>query len=174
MEIKTRTYWWILSDGGVHQLALLTEVLGDVESVSGLTQQLKEQSGTDDVLFSTLKTAKGAIGTFTYGSAFGATDKSTFFKIFGTNGSATYDWSPSLPKPQITYATGATSGQASSKTTIEIDEVNTIEEEFKNFKDAVANKDKKLVKVPPRKAFHHLAIVAAALESSKTTDLMSK
>ena len=86
MEIKTRTYWWILSDGGVHQLALLTEVLGDVESVSGLTQQLKEQSGTDDVLFSTLKTAKGAIGTFTYGSAFGATDKSTFFKIFGTNG----------------------------------------------------------------------------------------
>lgn len=166
-RLKPEHIGGFLSDGGVHQLALLTEVLGDVESVSELTQQLKEQSGTDDVLFSTLKTAKGAIGTFTYGSAFGATDKSTFFKIFGTNGSATYDWSPSLPKPQITYATGATSGQASSKTTIEIDEVNTIEEEFKNFKDAVANKDKKLVKVPPRKAFHHLAIVAAALESSK-------
>ena len=92
-RLKPEHIGGFLSDGGVHQLALLTEVLGDVESVSGLTQQLKEQSGTDDVLFSTLKTAKGAIGTFTYGSAFGATDKSTFFKIFGTNGSATYDWS---------------------------------------------------------------------------------
>ena len=79
-RLKPEHIGGFLSDGGVHQLALLTEVLGDVESVSGLTQQLKEQSGTDDVLFSTLKTAKGAIGTFTYGSAFGATDKSTFSK----------------------------------------------------------------------------------------------
>ncbi|EGW30526.1 uncharacterized protein SPAPADRAFT_63360 [Spathaspora passalidarum NRRL Y-27907] len=156
-----------LSDGGVHQLALLTEVLGEVESVSGLTKQLREQSGADDILFSTFKLKSGVIGTFTYGSAFGATDKSTSFTIFGTEGSAVYDWSPSLSKPTVTYQTGSTSSTASAKSSIEIDEINTIEAEFKNFRDVVKANDKKLVKVTPRKAFHHLAIVAAALESSK-------
>ncbi|RLV96641.1 Uncharacterized protein JA1_000194 [Spathaspora sp. JA1] len=156
-----------LSDGGVHQLALLTEVLGEVESVSGLTKQLREASGTDDILFSTFKLKSGVIGTFTYGSSFGATDKSTSFTIFGTNGSIVYDWSPSLPKPTVTYQVGSTSSTASGKTSIEINEIDTIEAEFKNFRDVVRAKDKKLVKVTPRKAFHHLAIVAAALDSSK-------
>ena len=156
-----------LSAGGVHQLALLTEVLGNVRSVSGLTKQLREESGTDDVLFSTFNLNSGVIGTFTYGSAFGATDKSTSFTIYGKNGSATYDWSPSLSKPKIVYQTGTSGQNKSEKKTIEIDEVNTFEQEFENFAEAIEKKDKKLIKVPPTKAFHHLAIVAAALESSK-------
>lgn len=156
-----------LSDGGVHQLALLTEILGPVESVAGLTKQVREESGTDDILFSTFKLTSGAIGTFTYGSAFGATDKSTSLKIYGTKGSLVYDFSPELKKPTITYQTGANSGEASGKTVVEVDEVRGIKEEFENFASAVAAKDKSLVRVPPAKAFHHLAIVAAALESSK-------
>ncbi|CAI5760493.1 unnamed protein product [Candida verbasci] len=155
-----------LSDGGVHQLALLTEVLGNVESISGLTKQLREESGTDDVLFSTLKMKNGVIGTFTYGSAFGATDKSTSFIIYGKNGSVNYDWSPGH-KPSIIYETGTSQGTRSKKKTIEFEEVDTIEEEFKNFRDSVVKKDKSLVVVPPEKAFHHLAIIAAALNSSK-------
>lgn len=155
-----------LSDGGVHQLALLTEILGPVASVSGLTKQIREQSGTDDILFSTFKLQSGVIGTFTYGSAFGATDKSTSLTIFGTEGSLVYDFSPTLKKPTITYQTGANSQEASEKTVIEIDEVDSVKEEFENFAAAVTAKDKGLVKVPPAKAFHHLAIVAAALESS--------
>ncbi|SGZ48430.1 CIC11C00000003734 [Sungouiella intermedia] len=156
-----------LSDGGVHQLALLTEILGPVATVSGLTKQVREQSGTDDILFSTLKLKSGAIGTFTYGSAFGATDKSTSLIIFGTNGSIVYDFSPTLKKPTITYQTGGNSLEASGKTVIEVDEVDSVQEEFKNFAAAVEAKDKTLYKVPPTKAFHHLAIVAAALESTK-------
>ncbi|WPK26863.1 hypothetical protein PUMCH_004227 [Australozyma saopauloensis] len=155
-----------LSDGGVHQLALLTEILGEVDTVSAQTKQVRELSGTDDILFSTFKLKSGAIGTFTYGSAFGATDKSTSLTIYGTNGSIVYDFSPSLPKPTVTYQTGGNSKEASEKTTIEIDEVNALEEEFKNFAEAVKAKDKSLVRVPPAKAFHHLAIIAAALESS--------
>ena len=156
-----------LSDGGVHQLALLTEILGPVESVAGLTKQVREESGADDILFSTFKLVSGAIGTFTYGSAFGATDKSTSLIIYGTEGSLVYDFSPELKKPTITYQTGANSQEASKKTVIEVDEVNAVEEEFKNFAQAVQANDKHLVKVKPEKAFHHLAIVAAALESSK-------
>lgn len=156
-----------LSDGGVHQLALLTEILGPVASVSALTKQVRELSGTDDIMFSTFKLKSGAIGTFTYGSAFGATDKSTSLTIFGTNGSIVYDFSPTLKKPTITYQTGENSQEASGKTVIEVDEVDSVKSEFENFAAAVEAKDKKLIKVPPSRAFHHLAIVAAALESSK-------
>lgn len=155
-----------LSDGGVHQLALLTDVLGLVDSISALTRQAREESGADDVLFSTLKMKSGAIGTFTYGSAFGATDKSTSFTIYGTNGSVVYNFSPSLKKPTVTYQTGVSNEKASAKTVIEIDEVDTLQAEFENFAHAVSAKDKSVVVVPPAKAFHHLAIVAAALESS--------
>ena len=155
-----------LSDGGVHQLALLTEILGQVDSISAHTRQVRELSGTDDILFSTLKLKSGAIGTFTYGSAFGPTDKKTSLTIFGTEGSIVYDFTPTLPKPTITYQTGANANEASEKTVIEVDEENAIQEEFKNFAEAVKAKDKSLIKVPPSKAFHHLAIVAAALESS--------
>lgn len=155
-----------LSDGGVHQLALLTEILGEVASVSAQTKQLRELSGNDDILFSTFKLASGAIGTFTYGSAFGATDKSTSLTIYGLNGSIVYDFSPTLPKPTITYQTGSNLAEASGKTVIEVDEVNALEAEFQNFADAVRAKDKSLIRVPPAKAFHHLAIIAAAIESS--------
>lgn len=156
-----------LSDGGVHQLALLTEVLGPVESVSALTRQVHEESGDDDVLFSTFKLTSGAIGTFTYGSAFGATDKSTSFTIYGTNGSIVYDWSPALKTPTITYQVGPSAERSEGKTVIEIENGNTIAEEFKNFAAAVSAKDKSLVNVTPAKAFHHFAIVVAAIESSK-------
>lgn len=156
-----------LSDGGVHQLALLTDVLGPVESISALTKQLRAESGADDILFSTLKLKSNVIGTFTYGSAYGATDKALSFTIYGTNGSVVYDFSPTLPKPTITYQTGTSLGSASEKTVIEVENVDTFEEEFKNFAAAVVAKDKSLVNVTPEKAFHHLAIVAAALDSSK-------
>lgn len=155
-----------LSDGGVHQLALLTEVLGEVKTVSGFTKQVRKESGADDILFSTFKLKSDVIGSFTYGSAFGATDKSTSFTIFGDNGSVVYNFSPSLPKPTITYQTGTDNKSASEKTVIELDEVDTFVEEFKDFTKAVTSNNKDLVHVKAEVAFHHLAIVAAALESS--------
>lgn len=155
-----------LSDGGVHQLTLLTEVLGKVKSVSGLTKQLRKESGTDDVLFSTMKMENDVIGTFTYGSAFGATEKSVSFTIYGLNGSAVLDLSPSLNKPTITYQTGSSGQDASEKNVIEFDENDNYKAEFENFADALYKKDKSAVAVSPASAFHHLAIVAAALESS--------
>ncbi|ODV65221.1 NAD(P)-binding protein [Hyphopichia burtonii NRRL Y-1933] len=155
-----------LSDGGVHQLALLTGVLGEVDTISAQTKQVRKESGTVDTLFSTLKLQNGIIGNFTYTSALGATDKSTSLTIYGTNGSVVYDWSPSLPKPTITYQTGSSSQTASDKTVIEVNEVNAIQEEFKNFELAVSKNDKNLVGVKPATAFHHLAIIGAALDSA--------
>ncbi|ODV78118.1 NAD(P)-binding protein [Suhomyces tanzawaensis NRRL Y-17324] len=166
-RVKPEHIGGYLSDGGVHQLALLTDVLGPVESISAFTKQVREQSGDVDILFSTVQLKSKAIGTFTYGSAFGATDKNSFFTIFGTNGSIVYNFSPHLAKPTITYQTGSSKQSASEKVVIEVDEVNTTFEEFTNFAAAVEANDKSLVVVTPEKAFHHLAIVDAALQSSK-------
>lgn len=156
-----------LSDGGVHQLALLTDVLGQVETVSAHTRQVREESGTDDILFSIMKMKSGVIGTFTYGSAFGATEKSTSFIIYGTNGSVVYDFSPHLPKPVISYRIGKSIQLSSADTNFEVQNNDTFREEFENFINSVTKKDKSLIKVQPEDAFHHLAIIAAALESSQ-------
>lgn len=156
-----------LSDGGVHQLALLTDVLGEVDTVSGFTKQLRKESGADDILYSTMKMKSGVIGTFTYGSAFGATEKSLKFTILGTKGSVIYDFSPSLPKPTLSYQVGESAQRTTEKEVIEVNEINNMEAEFVNFAEAVLSKDKSKVLVPPAKAFHHLAVIAAALESSE-------
>ncbi|KAH3669162.1 hypothetical protein WICMUC_005001 [Wickerhamomyces mucosus] len=157
-----------LSDGGVHQLAVLTGVLGEIESISALTKQVREESGTDDILFSTLKTKDGAIGTFTYGSAFGSTEKHGSFIIFGLNGSITLDFSAGKPKT-LNVKVGSFGEDVPDEETIEIKESSPpgIPDEFENFYQSIVNNDKSLLLAKPRVAFHHLAIIDAALKSSK-------
>lgn len=157
-----------LSDGGVHQLALLTEVLGNVESISALTKQIRQESGDQDILFSTAKLESGVIGTFTYGSSFGAIEKHGSFIIYGLNGSITLEFSAKKPHSLRTLI-GAYAETVESEDYFEFEEDSTfgVAPEFENFHEAVTKGDKCLIKVRPEKAFHHLAIVAAALESSK-------
>lgn len=157
-----------LSDGGVHQLALATALVGEFESVSALTKQVRKESGTDDIVFATVKVKDSdIIGTFTYGSAFGATNKSVFLKIYGINGSVVVDVS-NKSKPVVKVRVGGFAETASEEEVYEVpfDESFGVNTEFLNFHEAVAKKDKSLVKSTPRVAFHHLACVAAFLESS--------
>lgn len=55
---------------------------------------MRERSGADDIVFATVQLKnKEVIGSFTYGSAFGATEKSVFLKVYGKNGTVTVDLS---------------------------------------------------------------------------------
>lgn len=157
-----------LSDGGVHQLALVTHLVGDFESVSGLTRQVRKESGDDDIAFGTIKIKDSdIIGTFTYGSAFGASDKSVFLKIYGINGSVIVDLS-NKSKCVVKVRTGSFAEDTSDEEVIDVeyDESFGVNPEFLNFHEAVLKNDKTLFKSTPKVAFHHLAIVAAFLESS--------
>lgn len=158
-----------LSDGGVHQLALLTEILGEIGFVSALTKQVRKESGADDVLFSTVSLRdNGVIGTFTYGSAFGATDKSVFLKIYGLNGSIVLDVSnKKVSKVTVKQGGNAEVEMQENVIVIEEDASFGVNAEFENFYEAVKSKNKTLFKGTPRAAFHHLAVVSACLESSK-------
>ena len=160
-----------LSDGGVHQLALVTSLVGEFGSVSALTQQVREQSGTDDVVFSTVKLRnKNIIGTFTYGSAFGAVDKSVFLKIYGTKGSVVVELSD-RNNPVVKVRVGETAETAGPEETFKVDQEESygVNAEFLNFHEAVSKKDKTLFKSTPRVAFHHLACIAAFLDSSSNS-----
>lgn len=157
-----------LSDGGVHQLALVISLVGEFDKVSALTRQVREQSGTDDIVFSTVSVKDSdVVGSFTYGSAFGATDKSVWLKIFGKSGSIMIDLSDKS-KPVVKVQTGETKETAGKEEVypVKTDGTTGVKAEFLNFHEAVAKKDKTLYKGSPRTAFHHLACVAAFLESS--------
>lgn len=157
-----------LSDGGVHQLALVTHLLGEFDTVSALTKQVRKESGTDDIVFSTVKLVDSdIIGTFTYGSSFGATDKSVFLKIYGTNGSIEVQLSDKKnPVVKVQLGDSAETAEKEVVYSIKDDDTFGVDAEFKNFHEAVVKGDKNLYRGNPRVAFHHLACVAAFLESS--------
>ncbi|CCK71422.1 uncharacterized protein KNAG_0G03650 [Huiozyma naganishii CBS 8797] len=157
-----------LSDGGVHQLALVTSLVGEFDTVSALTRQIRKESGADDIVFGTVKVKDSdVIGSFTYGSAFGATEKSVFLKIYGVNGSILVDVS-NKTEPVIKVRVGdfLETAQKEEVHKVEVDDSFGVNKEFLNFHEAVAKRDKTLLKSTPRIAFHHLAVVAAFLESS--------
>lgn len=157
-----------LSDGGVHQLALANSLVGEFDTVSALTRQVRKESGTDDIAFSTVSIKNSdVIGTFTYGSAFGATDKSVYLKIYGKNGSLLVDLSDKA-RPVVKVRVGGsqeTSGQEEVYP-VKTDGSNGVKTEFLNFYDAIGKKNNKLFKSTPRVTFHHLAVITAFLESS--------
>lgn len=161
-----------ISDGGVHQLALLTKVVGQISSISAQTTQVQKTSGAVDTLFSTVKADSGAIGAFIYASSFGATKKNCVFTIFGENGSINADFSPREDKSasgEITVITGTSLQDSKAEPVIFYKENDSfgISDEFLNFHEAIVKKDKKLIVSKPENGFHHLAIVAAALESAE-------
>ncbi|KAF6014493.1 hypothetical protein HII13_000838 [Brettanomyces bruxellensis] len=156
-----------LSDGGVHQLALLTGVLGQIRKVNAHTKRVRELSGTDDILYSLVEMESGVIGTFTYGSAFGNTDKSCIFKILGDNGSVFLDFSPKHPEKLTLRVGGLTAETKSYEMDIPIeDEYRTPSKEFDVLGEAIKTGDKSGIIATPEVAFHHLAIIDAALKSS--------
>ncbi|CCF55739.1 hypothetical protein KAFR_0A03040 [Kazachstania africana CBS 2517] len=157
-----------LSDGGVHQLALVTALVGDIDTVSAHTAQVRKESGDCDIVFSTVTVKdSGIIGTFTYGSAFGATEKSVYLKIYGKNGNVTVDLSDKTA-PVVKVRVGDCAENAQDEEIYPIDQDSSfgVQAEFLNFHEAVAKNDKSLLVSTPRVAFHHLACVAAFLESS--------
>lgn len=142
-----------LSDGGVHQVTVVTECLqSKVAQVNAYTTQLRETSGDVDVLSASFKFENGVFGTFTYGSTFGAIKKTNSLQIFGTEGSIIYDWSPGSPDT-VTLQVGPDSNNMGEPQVFTVEESKhfSVDSEFKNFFEAVEKKDKSLVVSNPER-----------------------
>lgn len=164
-----------LSDGGVHQLALLTAVLGEVSEVNSRTVQVREASGDVDTVWALFKMKTGAIGTFNYGSAFGSKEKKGYFEILGDNGSIYYDFSKVGGDRLVVKTGGLTAdGETTSKETHIGNECWTVDREFSVLGSVLTGESPVESLCLPETAFHHLAIVAAILESSQSGGATSK
>lgn len=157
-----------LSDGGVHQLALLTGALGEIKSVCAKTRQIRELSGADDLAYTLMETDNGAIGTFTYGSSFGFTDKKNFIQILGDNGSIYYDFSPKSSDTIIVKTGGLNANDELITNEIKIeDEYRSTFREFQVIGNSIKNNNFDGILSTPKVTFHHLAIVDAIVKSSE-------
>lgn len=158
-----------LSDGGVHQLALVMGILGDFKSVNAHTSQVRQESGSTDTVFAITELRCCPVnGTFTYSSAFGQTDKSVYLKIYGTKGSICIDLSDKKNVVvKIRIGEFAESKHEEEIIKIKEDASFGVEKELLNFHEAVVAKDKSLLISTPEKAFQHLSCVSAFLESSQ-------
>lgn len=157
-----------LSDGGVHQLALLTGVLGHVSEVNARTVQVRPESGDEDIMWALLKMESGLIGTFNYGSSLGNKDKTGWFEVLGDNGSIYYDFSAKGEGNRLVVKKGGNSPDSpySETETIIENENWGVQREFDVLAEVLDGKKDRTELCSPARAFHHLAIVAAILESS--------
>lgn len=156
-----------ISDGGVHDIALITEVLGKVSEVNARAAQLHKESGDIDTLIAQLVLESGAFGSFTYAKAFGATTPVQKFQIFGTEGTLILDFSKDQPS-KIVLSTGPDGDNMTTETfDLAPEPVNGVVAEFQNFKQAVKSGDKSLILSTPEKAYHHFATIVACVESSQ-------
>ncbi|ODQ67751.1 NAD(P)-binding protein [Nadsonia fulvescens var. elongata DSM 6958] len=164
-----------LLDGGVHQLAVLTELLGEVEFVSAHTSQVRELSGDVDTVASTFKMKSGSFGTYTYTSALGACEKTNKLQIFGTKGSIIYDYSPKQGGGKIILQEGEFASESNEpfEVSLPVEKYGGVDSEFANFADAVAKKDKSLLKCSVERAYHHFAIVYALVYSAQKSGALT-
>ncbi|SMN21378.1 similar to Saccharomyces cerevisiae YMR315W Protein with NADP(H) oxidoreductase activity [Maudiozyma saulgeensis] len=156
-----------LSDGGVHQIAILTDLLGDFDSVSAFTTKVDTNDQMPDAVFAVIKLKSGAIGNYTYGTRFGATKKTITLKVYGQEGSVLLELN-NRDEPVIRVNIGDSKENASEEEVYTVKQDNTygVGAEMLNFYEAVTKKDKNLVRATPRIAFHHLACIDAFLKSS--------
>ncbi|ODQ67643.1 NAD(P)-binding protein [Nadsonia fulvescens var. elongata DSM 6958] len=151
-----------LSDGGVHQMAALTSILGPVKSVNASTTQVREESGDVDTLTALMRLESGAFGSYTYTTVIGACKKVNKIEIYGEEGSIVYDLSDKEGAIIDVYCA------KKEKQTFTVKEnFYGISGEFANFYEAVSAKDKSFIKCKVEDAYSHLAIIWACLTSAE-------
>ncbi|KAL1924988.1 uncharacterized protein VTP21DRAFT_4642 [Calcarisporiella thermophila] len=143
-----------LSDAGVHDMGLLTAVLGQVTSASAATRQQYEIHGADDTLTATLRLASGAVGS--YISTVAATTGSFRMEIFGTKATLR------LVEGLVTVE----DKQGKRELCFMAPDEDDVEAEMVDFYAAV--REGKKLTCTPRDTFHHLAVIIAALQSAES------
>ncbi len=75
-----------LMDGGIHEIAVLTELFGVPETVTAEGSKIRDQHGEYDLIAMTFRHPGGIVGTFTHSGLLGG--QRNYFNVRGTNGDA--------------------------------------------------------------------------------------
>ncbi len=143
-----------LSDGGVHNVAVLRAILGEVEEVCGMVSKVSEYIGGDDTMVLNMRFKNGVIGSYSVSYALDAPAHKSL-KIYGTRGKMR-----ATPREVEIIKENTIEKYPSSIT-------NLFVEEFKEFHSAIA--DGMPIKFgTPESALRDLAIIEAGVKSSRT------
>jgi len=131
----------VLLDGGVHVIAGLRLLVGDIECLSGFAKSTKEDLPLADTLVTSFKTKAGALGTLAL--SFGCTNLTPLeYTVVGDKG-VIY---ASLDKVQIVFEEGGKTQNL--KPEIARDKLSAVFKEFETFVDAVQTKSDALLYTP--------------------------
>ena len=143
-----------LSDGGVHQAAILHVLGGPIESVQGLITAFRPEDDPTDTLLANLRFASGAVGHITYSVGVRQGEPPSF-RVYGTEGVLSASWK------------GITLRNADGESEIEVpNALSSYERELLDFYEAIANGGE--LQVSPRDAFADLALIDATFRSSQS------
>jgi predicted dehydrogenase len=138
-----------LSDGGVHDIAAIRMLMGDVRDVSAFVSRTKEYLGSYDTMAVALSFASGAIGS--YSVSYGMSGENVVF-VSGTDGHM------SIKDEEITIE------KSEEVQRIHVKNENTYKREFLDFYDVL--KGKKNTLGSPEEALKDLQVIDEALRSA--------
>lgn len=156
-----------IADSGVHDMALLTEVLGPVASLSARATQVQPTSNAIDAVSAQLNMKSGVFGSLIYSRSLGACKPTQKFEIFGTKGSIILSTAFGETPSMSIYRGSGAHDASSTFVELEPEKVNGLVPEFSNFREAVLKNDKSLIVATPEKGFHHFAIIVAIVNSAE-------
>lgn len=137
-----------LSDAGVHHIAALRVIFGDISWVSGQVKRLSDYLGDVDFLSTIFEFKNEVIGNYTVCYAI---DSNDYFEVVGTDGRIT-----------LTPTAIAVSGKRNEE--IPLIEENTFKKEFEDFHEILTT-GKPNVLGHPAEALKDLAFFEAAVKS---------
>ncbi|KAI7862628.1 hypothetical protein BDF14DRAFT_1735765 [Spinellus fusiger] len=151
-----------LSDGGVHDMAHLLPILGPFQSLSAFSTQRYEVHGAQDSLSASVKLTDGAIGIMNLTFCASNVSRQTL-AVHGTAGTLRM-----IDREHIEVLDASGKTMDSSVITKDVDPTafSDVEGEFVNLYQVVRHNA--TLGLPLEEAFHHLAVIAAGIESSNT------
>ncbi len=140
-------------DGGVHNIAAMRAIMGEVESVSAFVTQVRADLPPADTLSATLRFDSGAFGSFTVTFVNEAPWES-FAHVIGDRGALRVNWK------QLEVTTGG-------KTSAQTFEGNAVQAELADFAHVVQYGG--ALRSTPLDALQDVAVIEAMLESARTS-----
>jgi predicted dehydrogenase len=141
-----------LLDGGVHHVAVLRQIVGEVVSVSAEVRQMRSDLPPADTLSAVMQFGNGVIGSYTVSYAAGAPFP-TYLTISGDQGA-------------LRTVRGVVELYHGSEVTTErFDDAQNVNEEFAAFADAI--RLGKPHRNLPLEALHDVAVIEAMLKSAE-------
>jgi predicted dehydrogenase len=142
-----------LLDGGVHQIAAIRQVVGEISRVSGFTAQMRPDLPPTDTLAAGLQFERGLLGSLTITFA-AASPYPSYLNVIGERGVMRVD------RGYLEIAVGDNTEK------IPLEETSNVQAELIEFANAVS--DGLPLKNTPQQALHDVAVIEAILRSGET------